>query len=142
MNTGGHLRISATRLGISQIDERVGLFARAKGGYIGLIHCHRIAEVSKETDEGETYTVQEHVSKLPKNKWVKLELPFELKPNVSRTLVHISPTEDLVKAGLTKGGGIFDPRHEAPFLYFRADSQLNLDDIDFHVKIIILEPVE
>lgn len=142
INSGGHLIITATRLGISTIDEKAGLFARDKGGYIGLIHCERIAEVTKEDEEGATSTVQEHVSKLPKNRWVKLTMPFLIKPNVSRVLVHISPTEELVKAGMVKGGGIFDPKHDAPHIYFRADSQMDLDDLDFHVKIIVMEPAE
>ena len=141
-NSGGHLIITRTRLGIPTEAEKAGLFKRGPGGYYGLIHCERIAEATKDGEEGAVSIVHEHVPKIPKNRWVKLTMPYAIKPNVSRVLVNICATEELIKAGMVKGGGIFDPKHEQPHIYFRADSQMSLDDIDFHVKIIVMEPAE
>lgn len=137
MNYGGTIRAKASVLGVKE-DEN---FKKHPRGYIGLLRCKCLQQVVRKDVEGNEFSDMEEVTRLSKNKWYTLVPKSQFKTNTKDHTYFISPTEELLEEGIISHLG-FAATFDEIFLKFKSFQGTNLDDIEHHLRVLVMEPCE
>lgn len=132
---GGHLVASRRHIltdGDYQISKG-GIFYLLKGAVKTVVHGTDEEGNPVEPLEGLT-------TKVNKNRWVRIDYMNRWDTRIHRHCLIVQPSPELLECGNVRTPGMLETG-EQPYILFRPDANMDLADLESHMRILVMESV-